>query len=196
MRRMSTTAATPPEAKTPRITIETIALTATGVVAMGTVIGSATSLYHIGVHAYPAAPWALPLAVDVTAMTAGLAVRARPRDWFARIVLIGLTIFSAGLQWVETGSPIAMAVVFGAFLSFELAMRLVPETLDAPTPVEVKAETRGQRIRRQAAEQGIAGRSKMTVDQLEAALAGKRVPRKRTSSPARPQLVPVDSATA
>lgn len=149
------------------LNVATVAFGAAMIVATGTVVGSSKSLYAIGEHVYPAAPWALPLAIDMTGLVAGLAVKAKREDTFATWTLRGMTLFSALLQWYETGNPIAMAVVFGAYLSFELAMRLVPASMDV---APAKHMTRAQEVRALAAELNIKGRSKMTVDQLEAAI--------------------------
>lgn len=155
------------------IKIDTIALIGAGTVAAGTVLGSAASLNTIGEHAGLVAAWSLPLAIDVSAMVAGLARRADRRNVFALLVLLGMTAVSAGLQWYETGTPIAALVPLGALLTFELAMHMLPESLDVEQP-EAKPLTRRQSLDLQARELNIPRRSKMNVEQLDAAVAKAR----------------------
>lgn len=153
--------------------IDTIALTAAAAVAAGTVAGSASSLCQIGHDVGLAAPWSLPLAIDAAAMVAGICVRARRQDTFAWAVLVGMTLVSAGLQWIETGSPVAGLVPLGALFTLELAMHLLPESVDV-APVKARPVGRRAELEAAARELNIAGRSKMRVAELETAVADAR----------------------
>lgn len=157
------------------VKIDTIALVASAAVAAGTVLGSAASLNKIATDAGLSAPWSLPLALDVTAVIAALAVRSNPHNRFARLVLIGMTLASAALQWHDV-APVAAIVPFGAFLSFELALQLLPESVAPPVEpaAPVKPPTRRQLLDQEARELNIAGRSKMNVEQLDAAVTKAR----------------------
>jgi hypothetical protein len=124
--------ATPNPAKKTAITVESLALAGAGIVAMGAIVGSSASLYRIGAHAGLAAPWSLPIALDLTAMVAALAVRANRSDRLAWATLLGATLVSAVLQIVEATGGIAerathAIVPLGALIAFELALHMAPK---------------------------------------------------------------------
>jgi hypothetical protein len=179
-----------------------IAQLSAAAVAAGTAYGSCAELIHMGTEAGLTAPWALPLAIDVTALVAALSIRAGKAEQartgvkgklahklLAWAVLVGLTLLSAAVQVIETGSPLAAILPFGAFVSFELAMSLGEARAEMRTEVAAlaaeaeateKAErklSRGEQLRAEAKELGIEGRSKMNVEQLEKAIKKARRPR-------------------
>lgn len=172
-----------------------IAQLAAAIVAAGTAYGSASELMHMGQQAKLTAPWALPLAIDVTALVAALAIRGGKAEQartgvkgklghklIAWSVLVGLTALSAAVQVIETGSPLAAILPLGAFVSFELAMTIGEQRAEVRTEVaamaaEAEAQaaaerkpSKGERLRAEAKALGIEGRSKMNTAQLEQAI--------------------------
>jgi hypothetical protein len=105
-----------------------VALASAVAVTAGAFIGSASSLLTIGTHAQMAAPWALPVSLDLAAVGAAAAIRCRRADRLAWFTLICATAISTVMQIVDAPGDLLSRVAHGAppvaaLLCFELALR-------------------------------------------------------------------------
>jgi hypothetical protein len=117
-----------------------LALGGAALVAGGAIAGSASSLYAIATRAQMSAPWSLPVSLDVLALVAAIAVRARRRDGLAWFALATATALSTALQVVDAPADLLARISHGAppiaaLVAFELALRASgtePATTPAP----------------------------------------------------------------
>jgi hypothetical protein len=114
-----------------------LALGGATLVAVGAIAGSASSLYAIATRAQMSAPWSLPVSLDVLALVAAIAVRARRRDRLAWFALTTATALSTALQIVDAPADLLARISHGAppiaaLIAFELALR-ASNTQPAPT---------------------------------------------------------------
>jgi hypothetical protein len=105
-----------------------VALASAVVVTAGAFIGSASSLFAIGIHAQMAAPWSLPMSLDLAAVVAAAAIRCRRADGLAWFTLITATAISTVMQVLDAPPALLSRVSHGAppvaaLLCFELALR-------------------------------------------------------------------------
>jgi hypothetical protein len=122
-----------------------LALGGAALVAVGAIAGSASSLYAIANRAEMSAPWSLPVSLDVLALVAAIAVRARRRDGLAWFALATATVLSTALQVVDAPADLLARISHGAppiaaLIAFELALRASgaePATAPAPAPTGV-----------------------------------------------------------
>lgn len=125
-----------------------LALAAAVIVTLGAIIGSASSLYRIGESAQLPLPLALPVALDLLAITAAAAVRHRRHDHLAWSVLVCATAVSTVLQVSDAPPDLRSQVVHGAIpvaalLAFELALRAMrPEAPAVQNPDSKTAKPR------------------------------------------------------
>jgi hypothetical protein len=119
-----------------------LALGGAALVAVGAIAGSASSLYAIATRAQMSAPWSLPVSLDVLALVAAIAVRARRRDRLAWFALATATALSTALQVVDAPADLLARISHGAppiaaLVAFELALRASgtePATTPTPAP--------------------------------------------------------------
>jgi hypothetical protein len=139
-----------------------VALASAVVVTAGAFIGSASSLFAIGIHAQMAAPWSLPMSLDLAAVVAAAAIRCRRADGLAWFTLITATAISTVMQVLDAPPALLSRVSHGAppvaaLLCFELALRAMhPDATtaeataavvlpDAPPPPAAPEPTRTRR---------------------------------------------------
>jgi hypothetical protein len=119
-----------------------LALGGAALVAVGAIAGSASSLYAIATRAQMSAPWSLPVSLDVLALVAAIAVRARRRDGLGWFALATATALSTALQVVDAPADLLARISHGAppvaaLVAFELALRASgtePATTPTPAP--------------------------------------------------------------
>jgi hypothetical protein len=117
-----------------------VALAAAVIVTAGAFIGSASSLYAIGTHALMAAPWSLPVSLDLAAVGAAAAIRCRRTDALAWFTLVTATAISTVMQVLDAPDDLLSRVSHGAppiaaLLCFELALRAMrPDLQQTPAP--------------------------------------------------------------
>src|SRR3954468_20008058 len=122
-----------------------LALLGAVLVAGGAIVGSASALLAIATAAHMAAPWWLPVSLDLVALVAAGAIRSRRRDPLAWATLLTATALSTTLQVLDAPDDILARVSHGAppvaaLLAFELAMRAANNApAEAPSPKPAKA---------------------------------------------------------
>jgi hypothetical protein len=135
---------TPSKAMNARRIVTIGALSASVAVFVVAMLTSAASLYEIAVAEHLAAPWGLPVVLDLLA-TASAAVAWVTRSWGARLAAAGAFATSLGLQvsHVYAQGPTAWithsAAPVSAVLMFEVALILAAGHSDAAR-LEVDAE--------------------------------------------------------
>jgi hypothetical protein len=121
-----------------------VALAAAVIVTAGAFIGSASSLYAIGTHALMAAPWSLPVSLDLAAVGAAAAIRCRRTDSLAWFTLVTATAISTVMQVLDAPADLLSRVSHGAppvaaLLCFELALRAMRPDHVEPMPADEPA---------------------------------------------------------
>lgn len=154
----STHVATAPQAppRTPRTMtahriVTVVALVAAVTVFVVAMLTSAASLYEIAVASDLAAPWGLPVVLDLLA-TASAAVAWVTRSWGARLAAAGAFATSLALQvghvWGQgpTVWVVHSAAPVGAVVMFEVALILAGRTTEPEVAAEAQAPVQLQPV--------------------------------------------------